>query len=813
MPQFSLLRLLRYENIRKNDKKRSYYCLRLFRRMYIMALLNLLERKNIVKKISTVFIAVLLLMTANLSVAKNVSVSSATQLNAAIENAKAGDSIVLKNGVYTDIQIEFYGEGTKEKPITLKAETPGQVFIEGKSDLKLGGSFLFIEGLHFRNGYTPSGSVIRFKIDDERIAFDSKVTNSVIDEFTQLDREVSDHWVEIWGQRNELSNNYIAGKSNFGPTVMVQLKGNQHANNHHQIINNYFGPRPRKGGPHGETMQIGDSYTSMAPSYTNVENNIFDRCNGEVEIISSKSNYNIFKNNVFFESEGSLVLRHGNYATIDGNRFIGNGESEFFGGIRVINTGHWITNNYFYKLTGKQFRAPIAVMNGIPKSPQNRYNQVTDAVVAYNSWIESPTPWHFSVGSNVDQSEVLPKSEIRSARPIRTVFANNLIYNSSKAEQPIFHYDKVDGVTFKNNVSNNANTTDVQTDGIKTQSMKMASRSTYIQYPKAGITDVYNGFDFDKIKTDLLGNDRASNNNVGALVGPLANDVTLIDKSKYGPSWFSVEKVSLPVDTFKVGTSNELFDAVLLAKSGDRIELTSNEYTLDSTIDVDKEIHIYSADKANKSTINVTAKNTAFSMRPKGYLHLDSVVINGNKKQNAFTTLDKNMSKAYNLSIVNSEIYNFKDVLGVSRGSFADSISVVDSVVSNNQNGFILNKETRDKGNYNVEFLTIKNSTFDNISGAILDYHRGGYDESTIGGNLIFENNVVTNSGKKQSDSILIKNRGIVNVSLKNNTFKNNPVNLIAVLWGEKGQKPEGNTISKSGEVKVVQNLKLKLVY
>ena len=53
----------------------------------------------------------------------------------------------------------------------------------------------------------------------------------------------------------------------------------------------------------------------------------------------------------------------------------------------------------------------------------------------------------------------------------------------------------------------------------------------------------------------------------------------------------------------------------------------------------------------------------------------------------------------------------------------------------------------------------------------------------------------------------------MVNVSFKGNTFENNPVKLIAVFWGAKKQKPEANTINDSGEVKVVENLKLKLVY
>ena len=755
----------------------------------------------------------LLVNTSNSLLAKDVFIDNDEALKEAIKNAEAGDNLILQNGTYEDINIVFYGQGTKEKPITLKAQTPGKVFIEGASDLKIGGSYLHVEGLYFRNGYSPSRSVITFGIDWDRIAFNSKVTDIVIEEFTQPDREVKDVWVQFFGQHNELSNSYIAGKSNGGPTVMVQLKGNQHINNYHQIINNHFGPRPRKGGPSAETMQIGDSSTSMTPSYTNVENNFFDRCNGEVEIISSKSNFNRFKNNVFYKSEGSLVLRHGNYATVDGNVFIGDGESEFFGGIRVINTGHWITNNYFYKLKGDMFRAPLAVMNGIPKSPLNRYNQVTDAVVAYNSWVESPTPWHFSVGSNVDQSDVLPASEIRSARPIRTIFANNLIYNSSKAEYPIRNYDKVDGIVFKNNVSNNNNKAEVQTDGITQQAVTMANLSEYLMIPTFTTSDLYQGFDFDKIHTDLFGVQRSDNNNVGAVAGPVGDDVSLIDEASYGTSWFKAEKEQGEANVVKVASSEELFTALEGARSGDTILLTKPAYTIDKTININKKVLFASEDKVNKSTINFTTDNTAFLMQPKGDLQLSDIVLKGNGKQNAFSTLDKNMSKAYNLLIKNTEVHNFKNILDVSRGSFSDSITVENSIFKNHENGFLLNKETRNKGDYNVEFLTIKGSVFDNIDGSILDYHRGGYDESTIGGSLVFENNTVTKSGEKQEDGILIKNRGIVNVSVANNNFKNNSVKLIAIHWGAKGQKPLNNSISNSGEFKVVQNLELELVY
>ncbi len=743
----------------------------------------------------------------------SATISSEEALKEAIKNAKPGDELVLKNGVYKDIQIKFVANGEEGKPITLRAETPGEVTIEGKSNLQLGGDYLVVEGLYFKNGYTPTKQVIRFKVSDENVANYSKVTNCVIENFTQPDRDVKDHWVEFWGRHNELSNNYITGKSNYGPTVMVMLKGAEHIKNYHQIVNNHFGPRPRKGGPHGETLQIGDSGTSMMPSHANIENNLFDRCNGEVEIISSKSNFNTFKNNVFFESEGSLVLRHGNFATIDGNIFIGNDNSKFIGGVRVVNAGHWITNNYFYKLKGETFRAPIAVMNGIPKSPQNRYNQVTDVVMAYNSFVDCETPFQFSVGSNVSQSEFLPKTEIRSARPIRTTVANNVIYNETPFDYPIENYDEVDGVLFENNYTNSANKSEVKPEGLITAELKVENVSDQLKIASVTSKDMYNGFDFENITTDMFGTKRTvDNNRVGALINS-ANHKDLYDRSNYGTDWFSTDKVKADVKTIAVSTNAEFTKALEDANSGDTISLNPGVYEINKTVSVVKNITITSKDKNNKAQLSFTSSNTAFEMNPYGILHIDDVVLKGTNSQAAFKTLDKNMRSAYGLWLNNTEINNFSSVLEVSKGSFADTVSVRNTIIKDCAKGIMLNKETNDKGDYNSEFVYVVDNTFTNVGENVLNYYRGGYDESTIGGNLVFTGNTVTNSGKNDTENILIKTRGIVNVEFANNTFKNNNVKYVAILWGAKGQKPVNNVVQNSGLIEVVQNLKLKLVY
>ena len=118
-----------------------------------------------------------------------IVVQNAEELKNSIENAKPGDQIIMANGVWKDIEIVFTGKGTEREPIMLKAETPGEVFIEGESSLKFGGEYLVVSGLYFRNGHTPGRAVVQFKLDDEQVANYCRLTNSVIDGFNQLSRD------------------------------------------------------------------------------------------------------------------------------------------------------------------------------------------------------------------------------------------------------------------------------------------------------------------------------------------------------------------------------------------------------------------------------------------------------------------------------------------------------------------------------------------------------------------------------------------------------------------------------------------------
>ena len=66
---------------------------------------------------------------------------------------------------------------------------------------------------------------------------------------------------------------------------------------------------------------------------------------GRNEIITNKSKGNRYTNNTFRRCRGSLVLRHGSDATVDGNYFLGE-NIDGTGGIRITDSNHEITNNY-----------------------------------------------------------------------------------------------------------------------------------------------------------------------------------------------------------------------------------------------------------------------------------------------------------------------------------------------------------------------------------------------------------------------------------------------------------------------------------
>jgi poly(beta-D-mannuronate) lyase len=150
-----------------------------------------------------------------------------------------------------------------------------------------------------------------------------------------------------------------------------------------------------------------------------VEHNYFEGCNGELEIISSKSCGNIFRFNTFVNCTGTLTLRECHRNSVYNNFFFGDHKSNA-GAIRIIGEDNLVYNNYITGLAGTNYRTAITIVNGIPNSPLTGYFQVKRAVVAFNTLVDNAN--NFNIGVAPDSTATLP--------PLDCVIANNIIYGT-----------------------------------------------------------------------------------------------------------------------------------------------------------------------------------------------------------------------------------------------------------------------------------------------------------------------------------------------------------------------------------------------
>lgn len=362
-------------------------------------------------RILMIAVLVALLGGGSLSAAEIV-LAPGDDLDAALEDVAAGDVVILRDGEWRDCVLRLEAEGTAEHPVVLRAKTPGKAILTGSSRLQFSGRHITVSGLVFRD-VTTAADIIEFRTHPRRLAEHCRLSGCVI--VNQVAQPLTDEnrWVSIYGTSNRVDHCYFAGKRSVGSMLVVWVTDQP---NHHQIDHNHFGHRPPLGRNGGETIRVGTSAVSMQDSRTLVEHNLFERCDGEVEIISSKSCENVYRDNTFRRCSGALTLRHGNRCRVEGNIFLGEG-ARGTGGVRIIGEDHVVVNNYFADLAGDGSRSAISMMNGLVDSPLHGYFQVKNAVVAFNTIVDCKVALEIGVEASARQP----------LAPTNCIFASNVL--------------------------------------------------------------------------------------------------------------------------------------------------------------------------------------------------------------------------------------------------------------------------------------------------------------------------------------------------------------------------------------------------
>jgi len=694
-------------------------------------------------KIRYIYLLIISLL-AHSAQASSVLVSNQQQLKEALAKAQPGDTIMLDKGWWKDVALTIETSGTKEKPIVVTAATPGAVQFTGNSFIRFGSDYVVVSGIHFVDGFAEKGAVVEFRKNNDKLANNCRLTNCVIDSYNKPGRFDNENWIILWGKHNRIDHCTIGNKLTGGTTIIVELNDERSQQNYHEIDSNYFNGRLPLGSNGGETIRVGVSRYALTPSRTNIHHNYFERCSGEVEIISVKSGDNQINFNTFYECEGGLVLRHGERNTVTGNVFIGNNKP-YTGGVRIINPGHIVRDNLFIQLAGERFHSAFSVLNGVPNSLPNRYVQVKDVQIYNNTFVDCKS---IVFGAGKDPE--------RTAPPRNVVFRNNMI--SVRSGRLYEDANNDGGILFSNNTA-------LTPENAIPKGFSSAHIRSSIEIP-------YNGYSY---------------------AIPVTPNGVAIDKTAWmsnantGANWYTPAKPTLtaPV-TYNVSAaqSKELPAIVAKAKAGDIILLADTGlYQLEEPL-VIRTLLTIKGKSGKPQLVNTTEKSLpAFIViENEGSVTVENIQFNSAYKsygdaQAAISTTVKPMNSHYRLQVNNCEFFNFNEssfaCIRGTKSTYADSVIITNSLFHHNSGtGIDFSAEKDDKGIYNVAHPVVKGCVFTNMLSTAINVYRGGNDESTTGPDVVIDH-CTFNEVENRMQGCVVKLLGAQTATVTNCVFNN----------------------------------------
>jgi hypothetical protein len=300
--------------------------------------------------------------------AAEVHVSSINELTAAIAGASAGDVFVLADGTYLDNAFNIDADS-----ITVRAATPGGVYLNGANSITIYGNHVTFSGFQFTSGDIGTGYLI--------IVYGS---HNVL---TQLNFNgySAKKYIVIAppSQYNVVSYcNFQNKPASATSGNLVHIDPDPTIPGYHKIRYCSFQKMPGAGGDNGnECIRISNGATSTYISRTIVEYCYFDSTGpGDSEVISVKCRENVLRCNTMKNNlHGNFCFRNGDSNIAYGNFFLNSG------GIRIkVANNIYCYNNYFQNCGDGSITAPVKYVYdsgvGIP-SHLNNLNFVHNTIV------------------------------------------------------------------------------------------------------------------------------------------------------------------------------------------------------------------------------------------------------------------------------------------------------------------------------------------------------------------------------------------------------------------------------------------------
>jgi len=357
--------------------------------------------------------------------ASTITVSSVAALQNAINEAKPGDVVLLKSGVYTTTaDILINNAGTKLQPITIAAANAGGAEITGTGGFSLvsPAAYIIISGFKFTHAASKarSGAGTSF----------CEWTHNI------FETPGTGEYLTIAGSDHQVDYNTFQNKDSLGRFIAVRGSGSQIAERlwiHH----NYFKTQKNQGNRNGaEALQFGLSGFSLSSSNSIVEHNLFEDCAGENELISVKASRVTLRYNTIRNCPAQFTLRHGNFNQVYGNYFINTP------GLRIFGDDHVSYSNHFENcsLAINVGNGGAEVADGAPLTEHDRPDRV---LIAFNTMVNNKTNITQTARTNGLGSTfiTIANNIIQGGGPaasivgpfVNPVWEGNIIFNTSGA--------------------------------------------------------------------------------------------------------------------------------------------------------------------------------------------------------------------------------------------------------------------------------------------------------------------------------------------------------------------------------------------
>ncbi|MGL6314031.1 polysaccharide lyase 6 family protein [Vibrio sp. WXL103] len=426
---------------------------------------------------------------------EDIPAGDAADLKKNLLALKDGQELVIPPGKYADMgRFEL-----NANDVHIRAEQPGTVWFTGSVQVRLEGNGITLDGIVFTEGGPAErmGGVI-FRGDN------NKLVNSTFHYFIhgfdyQPDDRRSEYprylWIALYGKNNQLIDNTFEGKHKRGTLIGIQkargdetpdnhvIKGNLFYNQQHNQFNEFaIEEAIRYNSNSWEAIRVGDSRSSVFPSETTIEGNLFLQMDGETELVSIKSGGNTVRGNTIIDSASMISLRHGVNNTVEDNVILGN-DKDRSGGIRLYDEGHVIRNNYIERVMGTgDVRGGIAINTGITDVLMG---EKLDNDVKGKELSKQATPFNVKIEGNsiIDSrqnflfSDKMHRVSLFDNSRIETIFAgtnisfsDNLSYANAPRTKALIANDEVAPLvnpSFSNNIFAGAvSGTELPKDGI-----------------------------------------------------------------------------------------------------------------------------------------------------------------------------------------------------------------------------------------------------------------------------------------------------------------------------------------------------------